>query len=123
MIEQRINFQNLFKLRLVVARFGEMDINRWWNTRGILGKYGSVALRRGMPRTHRFAQARIALSVARNRCKELFDPPGCTTLWDLPAQIEELFEAQWPIWLNESNKWDSFFEEIEFRSERICLYR
>ena len=27
----------LFKLRLLVARYGEMDVAKWWNTNGILG--------------------------------------------------------------------------------------
>ncbi|MFN5116778.1 MAG: hypothetical protein ACK5FE_13410 [Cyanobacteriota bacterium] len=29
-----IDFKRLFKLRLVVARHGEMDAARWWNTQG-----------------------------------------------------------------------------------------
>ena len=32
-----INFERLLKLRLVVARHGEMDAARWWNTQGMLG--------------------------------------------------------------------------------------
>ena len=28
-----INLELLLKLRLVVARFGEMDVAKWWNTR------------------------------------------------------------------------------------------
>jgi hypothetical protein len=55
-----IDFDHLFRLRLTVARFGEMDSARWWNTQGILGKYGSLALSRGFPKTHCFAQARVA---------------------------------------------------------------
>jgi hypothetical protein len=33
----------LLKLRLVVARYGEMDGARWWNTRGQLGRFGASA--------------------------------------------------------------------------------
>ena len=28
-----IDFDRLLKLRLVVARFGEMDLAKWWNTK------------------------------------------------------------------------------------------
>ena len=52
-----LNFELLFQLRLVIARYGEMDGARWWNTQGILGQYGALALSRGFPKTHRFAQA------------------------------------------------------------------
>jgi len=32
-----LDLTHLMRLRLVVARFGEMDVARWWNTRGMLG--------------------------------------------------------------------------------------
>src|ERR1700681_3139096 len=79
-----IDLDRVFRLRLVVARFGEMDLARWWNTRGQLGRLGSAALRRGFPRTHHFAQARSVCAVAAHRCREIFDPPDCVTLWQLP---------------------------------------
>ena len=63
----------LLKLRVLVARFGEMDLAKWWNTKGQLGKVGALALRRGFPRTHRFAQARSVFAVAAHRCAEVFD--------------------------------------------------
>ncbi len=97
-----IDFDRLLKLRLVVARVGEMDLARWWNTRGMLGRHGAVVLQRGLPRTHRFAQARVVFAVARSRCHELFDPPGCMTLWHLPAEIEDRFEDRWQAWLDEA---------------------
>ena len=37
-----IDLNRLFKLRLIVARYGEMDGARWWNTDGVLGRKGSV---------------------------------------------------------------------------------
>ena len=49
MTEAGIDFDRLLKLRLVVARFGEMDIAKWWNTRGQLGRLGAAATRRGFP--------------------------------------------------------------------------
>ena len=107
-----IDFARLFTLRLVVARHGEMDAARWWNTQGMLGRRGAVVLKRGFPLTHRFTQARIVFEVARSRCRELFDPPGCMTLWSLPAEIEDRFEKHWQSWLDESDEWVSVFEAI-----------
>ena len=94
-----VDFDRLLKLRLVVARFGEMDLAKWWNTRGQLGTLGAAALRRGFPRTHRFAQARSVFAVAAHRCSEVFEPLGGVTLWRPPEAIEEEFEAHWERWL------------------------
>jgi hypothetical protein len=113
MTEVRIDFDRLLKLRLVVARFGEMDIARWWNTRGQLGKLGAAATRRGLPRTHYFAQARSVFAVAAHRCREVFDPPESATLWLLPETIEEEFETRWERWLDHAEEWKPFFLLIE----------
>ena len=107
-----IDFERLFKLRLVVARHGEMDAAAWWNIRGILGRHGALALKRGFPSTHYFAQARIAFAVARSRCHELFDPPGCMTLWHLPAEVEDRFDEHWQDWLDQGEGWAPFFEAL-----------
>lgn len=108
-----MDLDRLLKLRVVVARFGEMDLARWWNTRGQLGKYGAAALRRGFPRTHHFAQARSVFAVAAHRCAEVFEPPGCVTLWRLPEAIEEDFDARWEVWLDNATEWAPFFEQVE----------
>ncbi len=108
-----LDLDKLLKLRLLVARFGEMDLAKWWNTRGQLGRLGSAALRRGFPRTHRFAQARSVFAVAAHRCAEVFDPPGCATLWRLPESVEEAFEARWEHWLDHAGEWSVFFEKLE----------
>jgi hypothetical protein len=108
-----VDLDRLLKLRLVVARFGEMDLARWWNTKGQLGKLGAIALRRGFPRTHRFAQARSAFAVAAHRCAEVFDAPGCITLWRLPEATEEEFDARWEQWLDNAAEWTRFFEKLE----------
>jgi hypothetical protein len=108
-----MDLDRLLKLRLVVARFGEMDLAKWWNTKGQLGKLGAIALRRGFPRTHRFAQARSVFAVAAHRCAEVFDPPGCVTLWRLPEAIEEEFDARWEQWLDNAAEWALFFEKLE----------
>jgi hypothetical protein len=108
-----VDLDRLLKLRLVVARFGEMDLARWWNTRGQLGRLGAAALRRGFPRTHRFAQARSVFAVAAHRCAEVFDPPGCVTLWRLPEAIEEEFDVRWEHWVDNAADWTPFFEKVE----------
>ena len=107
-----IDLDHLLKLRLVVARHGEMDRAGWWNTSGMLGRYGAIALGRGLPRTHRFAQARVVFAVARSRCRELFDPPGSVTLWALPADVEDHFDEHWQAWLAQPDRWNPFFDEI-----------
>ncbi|MCG8555285.1 MAG: BrxE family protein [Proteobacteria bacterium] len=107
-----IDFDRLFRLRLVVARHGEMDVARWWNTQGMLARRGAVALRRGLPATHSLAQARIVFAVASSRCHEIFNPPGCMTLWHLPAEIEDQLEEHWQGWLDEGEKWAPLFEKL-----------
>lgn len=61
---RQVDLERLLKLRLAVARIGEMDVARWWNTSGQVGSLGAKVLSRGMPRTHRFAQARSVFSQA-----------------------------------------------------------
>lgn len=108
-----MNIERLFRIRVVVARFGEMDLLRWWNTKGQLGRLGALALKRGFPRTHRFAQARSVFAVATQRCTEVWNPPSSVTLWRLEDAIEEEFDAQWEVWLDNAEAWSAFFEQIE----------
>jgi hypothetical protein len=103
------------KLRLAVARFGEMDGAGWWNTKGILGSTGKAALSRGFPRSHFFAQARIACSVATARCNSIFSPPACMTLWNLPPEVEDQISAAWPGWCRNPDAWTPFFEGLAGR--------
>src|SRR6266404_2569120 len=117
MTRATLDFDGLLKLRLVVARFGEMDLARWWNTRGQLGRLGTAALRRGFPRTHYFSQARSVFAVAAHRCRELFDPPESVTLWQLSESIEEEFETHWERWLDKADEWKPFFQRLENLSE------
>jgi hypothetical protein len=116
-----IDLDRVLRLRLIVARHGEMDRAAWWNTRGMLGRHGAIALQRGLPRTHRFAQARVVFAVARSRCQELFDPPGCVTLWKLPADFEDAFEEHWHRWLSSSDQWDPLFDRLETTEEDSLL--
>lgn len=110
--EARLDLDRLLKLRLVVARFGEMDLARWWNTKGQLGRLGAATLRRGFPRTHYFAQARSVFAVAAHRCTELFAPPKSVTLWHLSEAIEEEFDARWDHWLDQAASFTPFFEKL-----------
>ena len=113
MTAANLDFELLLKLRLVVARVGEMDLAKWWNTRGQLSRLGTSAVRRGFPRTHHFAQARSVFAVAAFRCREVFDPPNSVTLWQLPEAIEEEFEAHWERWLDQSSEWKPMFQQLE----------
>ena len=108
-----LSFKHLFKLRLLVARYGEMDGAKWWNTQGVLGRYGAMALGRGFPRTHRFTQAGIAFSVAAHRCREVYDSPAALTLWNLPAETEDRFREKWHDWMDDGDAWTDFFKGIE----------
>jgi hypothetical protein len=110
---QPIDLDLLLKLRLMVARFGEMDVAKWWNTKGQLGPLGAAALRRGFPRTHRFAQARSVFAVAAHRSIEVFELAGSVTLWRLPERLEEEFETRWEYWLDHASDWNAFFESLE----------
>ena len=107
-----IDYERLLKLRLVVARLGEMDNAGWWNTKGLLGSGGSFVLRRGFPMTHSFAQARTVFAVAAERCRELFDAAGYITLWQLPASVEEQFEDRWQTWLEDIEHWQPTFDQV-----------
>lgn len=112
MDEEEIDLERLLKLRLVIARIGEMDRAQWWNTRGQLGPLGAAALGRGLPRTHHFAQARSVFSVAAHRCDEVFNPPASWTLWRLPNEIEERFEAKWEHWIEAAADWAPTFKQV-----------
>ena len=89
-----------------------MDRAQWWNTGGQLGPLGMSAVRRGLPRTHQFAQARSVFAVAAHRCAEVFDPPGSVTLWTLPQHIEMAFDARWEHWLDHATDWEPFFARV-----------
>ncbi len=109
-----VDLNRLLKLRLIVARHGEMDGARWWNTNGILGSKGGLLMSRGFPKTHHFAQARLVFEVARARSAERFPAvPGCITLWNLPANVEDEFDAQWAGWLDDSDSWAKFFDGLQ----------
>jgi len=108
-----IDFDRLLQLRLAVARYGEMDLAKWWDTTGQLGPWGARTLGRGFPRTRSFAQARSVFAVAAHRCAERFDRPDAVTLWRLPEDLAEDFEARWEHWLDAAAGWQPFFAQVE----------
>lgn len=107
----------LFRLRLTVARYGEMDRSEWWNTQGVLGSRGKVVLERGFPKTAPLARARVVFSVAQSRCASVFADAGKVTLWNLPAELEDQFTSHWSKWLSNSLQWDNFIEDIDSATE------
>ena len=116
-VEQKIDLEWVLRIRVVVARCGEMDAMKWWNTNGQLGPYGAKVLRRGFPRTHYFAQARSVFAVAAHRCAQVFDPPDAATLWRLTDDVEAAFDARWEGWLDSADSWKPFFESVEALKE------
>jgi hypothetical protein len=117
-----LNLDRLLKLRLVVAKHGEMDGARWWNTNGVLGRKGALLMSRGFPKTHQFAQARLVFEVARARSAERFHAvPGCITLWNLPAKIEDEFDAKWADWLDDGASWSAFFIDLQHQDDDLLV--
>lgn len=116
-----IDLDHLIKLRVTVARYGEMDGAGWWNTQGVLGKAGRSVLARGFPATHWLAQARIVCAVATSRCAAVFSPPECFTLWSLPAEIEDAISRQWSAMCRKPNDWAPFFEDLASRNSGNLL--
>ena len=112
-MEEKIDLEWLLRVRVVVARCGEMDAMKWWNTNGQLGPLGAKVIQRGFPRTHYFAQARSVFAVAASRCEQVFDPPNSVTLWRLPEDVEEAFDARWESWLDDADAWKPFFASVE----------
>lgn len=110
--ETDLDLEWLIKIRTVVARIGEMDLAKWWNSNGQLGPQGPSVLRRGFPRTHYFAQTRSVCMVAAARCAQIFDPPGSVTLWRLTDAIEEHLDVLWENWLDDAGTWRPFFERV-----------
>ncbi|MGE3991887.1 BrxE family protein [Pseudorhodoplanes sp.] len=111
-LDKNLDFEWLLKIRTVVARIGEMDLAKWWNSNGQLGPQGAFVLRRGLPRTHYFAQTRSVCMVADARCAQIFDPPGSVTLWRLTDAIDERLDVLWEGWLDDASSWHPFFERV-----------
>lgn len=110
--QTEVDCEWLLKLRVAVARCGEMDLSRWWNTSKQLGPSGASVLQRGFPRTHQFAQARSVIAIASHRCEQLLSQTDAITLWRLPEAVEDRFESHWETWLDRHADWRPFFEAV-----------
>ena len=116
-----VDVQKIAALRMAVARFGEMDRSKWWNTKGLLSRLGELAVSRGLPKTHVFARSRAAFAVASSRSEEVFNPPDSYTLWHLPAEIEDQLEDAWAGWLEKPEQWQQLLEKIDQESIKGLL--
>ena len=108
-----LDLDRLLKLRLVVGRAGEADLNGWWSTQGVLGSVGESLFRRGFSRTHPWARARVVFEVARQRCLERYPNTKAVTLWNLPAVIEDAFDHRWASWAGAGDDWSPFFQKLQ----------
>lgn len=117
--EIAVDLDRLLKLRLVVARVGEMDLAGWWNTKGQLGPLGASVLQRGFRRTHHFAQARSVFAVATHRVTEVYERKNAVTLWGLPADVEDIFDTHWAQWIEQAQEWSEFFEDLHGCSDDV----
>lgn len=115
------DIENIAKLRIVVARIGEMDRSKWWNTKGMLSNIGEMAISRGFPKTHVFARCRAVFAVAAARSDEVFNPPDSFTLWRLPVEIEDRIEDAWAGWLETPEPWKTFLAEVDKASSANTL--
>ncbi len=109
---KQIDTDHILALRLAVARFGEMDRFKWWNTNGMLGQIGELVASRGFPKTQSFARARVVFAVASNRSDEIFNPPDSFTLWRLPSEIEERIDERWAESLDTPEHWLDLLSKI-----------
>jgi hypothetical protein len=76
----------LVTARMLVARAGERDAMRWWDSEA-LSQGGDFVLRRLFPRSHRKAAWRLAIEAARIRHATAC-PIGSIHLFDLGASLE-----------------------------------
>ena len=113
--------EKLAKLRITIARYGEMDRAKWWNTKGLLSPLGEAALKRGFHRTHVFARAKAVFAVAGSRSQEVFDLADTYTLWRLPVQLEDQLEDAWAKWLEDPEPWAEFLAAVDDRSSEPLL--
>jgi hypothetical protein len=110
--DKELDVEWLLKLRVVVARCGEMDLARWWNSSRQLAPAGASVLKRGFPRTHHFAQARSVMAIASHRCDQLLSQSDAITLWRLPEAVEDRFESRWDACLDRYSDWLGFFDSV-----------
>jgi hypothetical protein len=100
-----LNPEVIFTCRLIVGRYGEMDIARWWNVSGILSPLGCKVVSRGLPRTEFYGRARALFAIAAHRTRVFFSPPNSYTLWSLPPLDENALDDAMIRWAHEGRTW------------------
>jgi len=90
-----------------------MDIARWWNTKGVMGRLGATAISRGFSKTQALVRGRIVMEAAKQRCNEVFHAPGCITLWSFPPEIEDGIEQHLSTCPSEDSGLLTFLQELE----------
>jgi hypothetical protein len=101
----QLDLELIFKCRLIVGRYGEMDLARWWNTSGILSHLGSRVASRGLPKSEFYGRARALFAVATHRTRSFFSPPHSHTLWSLPPHLENALDEAMIGWAHEGRTW------------------
>ena len=107
-----LNLDLLLRLRLVIARMGEMDGAGWWNTRGVLGATGAFVYRRTFPPTYLLHRPR--------RFRRGAQPlPGNFRTTPLRHPLEPAGRNRGPVrgsmaeWLDQVETWQPFFAGLD----------
>lgn len=103
----------LLRARLWVARLGEGDVLKWWQTEAVLGPDGAFVGPRVLPKTHAVGRARLAFAAARYACDERYPHPGATHLFRLDASTEDQFEGFLHATLDDSRYWEEILGRLE----------
>ena len=102
----RMDFRQLFKLRLLVAALGQSQRLEWCKS-GVLMGTREFLFQQGFPRSSPFAQTRAGFQVAQLACDETLaiqpTPGGPNTchLFRLTPQLEDAYENERNRWLDE----------------------
>lgn len=108
-----IDVLHLLATRLLIARLGESDVNRWWRTEGILGRDGAFVGPRVLPKTHPTARARIAFAVARHACDDRYPNKAVCHLFRLDPETEDRFDAMLIAKLEDFEFWGQMVDRLE----------
>ncbi len=101
------DMKDLLRARLVVARLGEWNLNRWWRTEDLLGEMGAWVSKRTLPITHAVGRARMAMTVARHACDEKFRDPDALNLFRLNPETEDRLDLYLSQHLDDTDLWEN----------------
>ncbi len=106
-----VDLDRLLKLRLVVARYGEMDRAAGGTRTGCSGateRSPSSAGSRAPTDSPRRASSSLSPALAARSSST----PPLGHAWRLPAEVEDQFDDRWQAWLGEPDSWNPFFDEL-----------